>query len=389
MKTIFTSLLLFTALTFHFFVHAQAPNGINYQAVIRTNTGSLASNTPVAVRVNIRQYSTTGIVIFSERHNVTTDQFGMVNFVIGTGTFLNAGPFSSINWANGPYFLDLGVAFSGLPNPATYASYGTQQMMSVPYALFAKSSGNLVNQWKYGSGIPASNLGIVGDYYLDTATGNVYTKTNGTTWVLISNITGPQGSAGAVGPIGLTGPAVVAGPQGIQGIAGPQGPIGLTGPQGIQGMAGPTGATGPSGVAGPTGATGATGPQGQNASGGPTFISPIELYNILPWASNNITTSSNIFTTLGFSVNSVILYYKYTTLTGTYDDIPFYTINALTNGINYEVCDFKYDVIGSSLSTSVVDGSGQIMLPIGPNGIITFSNSFWGGRIQVYIMGYY
>jgi hypothetical protein len=309
MKNLFTSLLLFTALSFHFFVHAQAPNGINYQAVIRTNTGSLASNTPVAVRVNIRQYSTTGIVVFSERHNVTTDQFGMVNFVIGTGTFLNAGPFSSINWANGPYFLDLGVAFSGLPNPATYAAYGTQQMMSVPYALFAKSSGNLVNQWKYGTGIPASNLGIVGDYYLDTATGNVYTKTNGTTWVLISNITGPQGSAGAVGPIGLTGPAGVAGPQGIQGIAGPQGAIGLTGPQGIQGMAGSTGATGPSGVAGPTGAPGATGPQGiQGVAGtnGTNGLNALVKTTAEPAGANCATGGTKVETGLDANNNGLL-----------------------------------------------------------------------------------
>ena len=206
--------------------YAQAPNGINYQAVIRSSTGTLASNTPVAIRVSIRQTTATGTIVYSERHNVTTDQFGLVNFVIGNGTFLGGGPFANINWANGPFYLDLGVAFSGLPSPIIYMPYGTQQMMSVPYALYAKSSGNLVNQWKYGAGVPASNLGLVGDYYLDTATGNVYTKTNGTTWVLISNIMGPQGVAG---PTGATGT------QGIQGVAGPQGP------------AGPTGATGPQG----------------------------------------------------------------------------------------------------------------------------------------------
>ena len=341
-----TLLLLLTVSLFQTLSYAQAPNGINYQAVIRNNTGALSANTPVAIRVSIRQTTATGTIVYSERQNVTTDQFGLVNFVIGSGTLLS-GNFTNIPWGNGPFFLDLGVAFSGLPAPITYMPYGTQQMMSVPYALYAKSSGNLVNQWKYGAGVPASNLGLVGDYYLDTATGNVYTKTNGTTWVLISNIMGPQGPAG------------VAGPQGVAGATGPQGPIGQTGPQ------------------------------GQNASGGPTFISPIELYNILPPPSTNLAISSNIFTTLGFSVNSVILYYKHTTLTGTYDDVPYYTINALTNGINYEVCDFKYDVIGSSYSTSVVDGSGQIILPVGPNGIITFSNSFWGGRIQVFIMGYY
>ena len=187
------------------FAQAGAPNGINYQAVIRKSDGTLVTNTPIAVRASIRQTTATGTVIFSERHNVTTDQWGLVNFVIGTGTFLSGSPFANINWGNGPYFLDLGVAFSGLPNPTIYMPYGTQQMMSVPFALYAKSSGNLLNQWSYGVGAPLNNSGNMGDYYLDTATGNVYNKINGTTWVLISNITGPQGSAGAAGPQGVAG----------------------------------------------------------------------------------------------------------------------------------------------------------------------------------------
>jgi hypothetical protein len=226
------------------FSQAGAPNGINYQAVIRKSDGTLVSNTPIAVRSSIRQTTAAGTVIFSERHNVTTDQWGLVTFVIGTGTFLSGSPFANINWGNGPYFLDLGVAFSGLPNPAIYMPYGTQQMMSVPFALYAKSSGNLLNQWSYGAGVPLNNAGNMGDYYLDTSTGNVYNKINGTTWVLISNIMGP------VGPTGTQG---VAGPQGIQGVAGP---VGLTGPTG------PTGPTGATGATGPSGAVGATGPQG-------------------------------------------------------------------------------------------------------------------------------
>jgi hypothetical protein len=228
------------------FAQAGAPNGINYQAVIRKSDGTLVSNTPIAVRASIRQTTAGGTVIFSERHNVTTDQWGLVNFVIGTGTFLSGSPFANINWGNGPYFLDLGVAFSGLPNPAIYMPYGTQQMMSVPFALYAKSSGNLVNQWSYGIGAPASNAGTVGDYYLDTATGNVYTKTTGNTWVLITNITGPQGSAGSAGPqglagtagaVGATGPAGVAGPQGIQGVAGTNGINGVNGTNGLNSVA--------------------------------------------------------------------------------------------------------------------------------------------------------
>jgi hypothetical protein len=194
------------------YAQSGAPNGINYQAVIRDNLGALVSNTPIAIRVNIRQNSATGIVIFSEKHLVTTTQYGLVNFVIGTGSFINGGAFSTINWGNGPYFLDLGVAFTGLPNPTSYLAYGTQQMMSVPYALYAKSSGNLLNQWKYGVGVPAVSLGTIGDYYLDTATGNVYNKNSGTSWILISNIIGPQGLTGATGTTGLTGPAGATGP---------------------------------------------------------------------------------------------------------------------------------------------------------------------------------
>jgi hypothetical protein len=278
------------------YAQSGAPNGINYQAVIRDNLGTLVSNSPVAIRINIRQNSASGIVIFSEKHLVTTTQYGLVNFVIGNGTFLGlGGPFASINWGNGPYFLDLGVAFSGLPNPTSYMAYGTQQMMSVPFALYAKSSGNLLNQWKYGIGVPASNLGTAGDYYLDTTTGNVYSKTNGTTWILISNIMGPQGPlglagaqgiqgvpgpTGASGPIGLTGPAGATGPQGPQGIqglpgtngtngaVGAIGPTGLTGPIGSIGLTGPAGATGAQGIQGLTGATGAQGIQGLQGTNG-------------------------------------------------------------------------------------------------------------------------
>ena len=241
------------------YAQSGAPNGINYQAVIRDNMGTLVANSPVAIRINIRQNSASGVVIFSEKHLVTTTQYGLVNFVIGAGAFLNGGPFATINWGNGPYYLDLGVAFSGLPNPTTYMAYGTQQMMSVPFALYAKSSGNLLNQWKYGTGVPAVNLGTTGDYYLDTATGNVYSKTNGTMWILISNIMGPQGPLGLTGAQGIQGITGPSGASGTNGAAGATGPTGLSGAQGIQGLPGTNGTNG---------AVGATGAAGTNAGVG-------------------------------------------------------------------------------------------------------------------------
>ena len=69
-------ILLFTAATFiATSLNAQAPSGINYQAVIRTNTGTLASNQPVVIRARILQTTANGTAVYSERHNLTTDQF--------------------------------------------------------------------------------------------------------------------------------------------------------------------------------------------------------------------------------------------------------------------------------------------------------------------------
>ena len=246
----------------------QAPDGINYQAVIRKTSGTLLTNSPVAIRVQIKQTSATGTVVFSERQTAITSAYGLVNLVIGQGTLLS-GNFSTINWSTGNYWVSLGVDFS---NGTNYVDYGSQRLMSVPYALYAKNAGNQLNQWRYGNIVPATTLGAMGDFYLDMITGNVYYKNSSTTWVLTGNIKGPtgatgaSGSAGATGPIGLTGPA---GPTGVAGPTGAQGIQGLTGPAGVAGPTGPAGAQGIQGLPGPSGASGTNGTNGAVGATGP------------------------------------------------------------------------------------------------------------------------
>ena len=274
-------------------LQAQAPEGINYQAVIRNAGGTLVTGTTVAIRIQIRQTTANGTIVYQERHSVTTSSQGLVNLVIGSGIVQN-GTFSAINWGASAYFVNLGVDFT---NGTTYQDFGTQQLMSVPYALYAKNSGNQLNQWRCGNNAPATTLGAMGDFYLDVLSGNVYYKNSGSSWVITTNITGPQGTIGATGatgatglqgpagnagpqgPIGLTGATGATGPQGpigltgatgATGTTGPQGPIGLTGPTGAAGATGATGPQGPIGLTGATGATGTTGPQGPIGLTGPT-----------------------------------------------------------------------------------------------------------------------
>jgi Collagen triple helix repeat (20 copies) len=120
--------------------------------------------------------------------------------------------------------------------------------------------------WYEGAGAPSSATGVDGDFYLNTANGDVYQKAAGSWGAAVGNIAGPQGPQGPTGPTGPTGPQGNDGPQGPQGATGPQG---NDGPQGPQGATGPQGNDGPQGPAGPQGNDGPQGPQGPQGDPGP------------------------------------------------------------------------------------------------------------------------
>jgi hypothetical protein len=192
------------------------------------------------------------------------------------------------------------------------------------------------------------------------------------------------------------------GPTGIQGIQGPTGAVGPQGAQGPNGPAGPQGTQGQSAYQiwlshGNVGTeqdflnslVGPQGPQG-NSGGGPVFINPITLYSITSFNTYTANTvTSNISTTLGRQVNSVILYYKYDNYwyNGQYDVPVRCKIDALVNGITYEVCDHYNDISGSNNYT-VTMSSGQFILPVSQNGTIQFTNTVYMTNLRVVIIGY-
>jgi hypothetical protein len=120
-------------------VFAQAPQKMSYQAVIRNSSGVLVINQGVGIKISILQGTPTGTLIYQEIYNpnAQTNANGLVSIEIGGGIPLT-GTFSTINWANGPYYLKTETDPTGGTN---YTISGTSQLLSVPYALHAKTAG--------------------------------------------------------------------------------------------------------------------------------------------------------------------------------------------------------------------------------------------------------
>lgn len=121
-------------------VWAQSPNRMSYQAVIRNASNNLVSSTSVAMQISILQGSTEGTAVYVETQTPTTNVNGLVNIELGGGTVVD-GNFSTINWANGPYFVKTETDPDGATGGISYTITGTSQLLSVPYALYAVNAG--------------------------------------------------------------------------------------------------------------------------------------------------------------------------------------------------------------------------------------------------------
>jgi len=243
MKKIILSLVAIATITLNSF--GQAPDGFKYQAVVRNAGNVILNNQAVGMRMTIQQGSIGGATVYSETFTPTTNTYGLVNLEIGNGIVIS-GTFASIDWANGPFFIETAVDITGGTN---YVVMGTSQLMSVPYALYAHTSGSSTP----GPQGPAGTNGI------DGATGAQGPQG-------IQGPAGNDGLDGAAGPMGPQGPAGTNGADGNDGLDGATGPMGAQGPAGNDGL---DGATGPMGPQGPAGTNGADGNDGLNGATGP------------------------------------------------------------------------------------------------------------------------
>lgn len=185
MRILITLFFSFIALR----VFAQVPQGIPYQAAARGANGQPLANKNVNVRFSIIDSVATGTIVYQETHITITNNVGLFSLNLGLGTPVT-GTFAGINWGKNFKFMKVELDPSG--TGSNYTDLGTQQMMSVPYALYA---GNVVQS---GNGNSSGNSNATSAnhgevvFYSDT-----FFVINNTTKLIQIEFKGASGGGGA------------------------------------------------------------------------------------------------------------------------------------------------------------------------------------------------
>jgi hypothetical protein len=115
---------------------AQAPEKMSYQAIVRAADNALVTNQQVGMQISILQGST---AVYEETQTPTSNTNRLVSLEIGLGTVIS-GSFTAIDWSADTYFIKIETDPTG---GTDYTITGTSQLLSVPYALYAKTATNV------------------------------------------------------------------------------------------------------------------------------------------------------------------------------------------------------------------------------------------------------
>lgn len=185
MKKVYT---LLATLLISLSVFGQAPEKMSYQAVVRNASDALVVSTTIGMQISILQTSSTGTAVYVETHSPTTNANGLVSVEVGNGTVIS-GDISTIDWSSDSYYIKSEIDLLG---GTAYTITGASQLLSVPYALFAKSSG----------GVAGAEWNTSGNNIRNTNTGSVVVGSNVTNSNLnfyVTNNTSPKMAIGNIG----------------------------------------------------------------------------------------------------------------------------------------------------------------------------------------------
>lgn len=126
--------------------------------------------------------------------NVGADATDVTIIATGSQWRNGTGAPSNTLGIDGDYYLDDGTGFVYAKAAGAYTHVAT----------IMGPAGTAGSVWRNGSGVPSNSLGVDGDYYLNTANGDVYLRAS-SIYSIVANITGPAGPAGPTGPSGSSG----------------------------------------------------------------------------------------------------------------------------------------------------------------------------------------
>lgn len=131
MKKLFVFILI---TLFNTILYSQVPESFKYQAVIRNSSGEIVNDKTISLKISIVKGDEIRDIVYEETHSVTTNQYGLISLNIGQGN--SANDFSIIQWGNDSYFTQIEMDLDG---GGDFTMLGVSQLLSVPYALYAKN----------------------------------------------------------------------------------------------------------------------------------------------------------------------------------------------------------------------------------------------------------
>ena len=206
------TLTIFAAVLLTATIFAQAPEKMSYQAVVRDANNDLVTDTQVGMQISILQGAVDGAPVYVETQTPTTNANGLVSVEIGGGT-VESGDFTAIDWSAGPYFIKTETDPAG---GTDYTITGTSQLLSVPYALYAKRAESIrggitetdpvYTAWNksYNDLTDKPNITDTVNAILDTTTQFVRTEVDGSVTNEIQNLSSVLAEGNDAGSTNIT-----------------------------------------------------------------------------------------------------------------------------------------------------------------------------------------
>jgi hypothetical protein len=126
-------------------ISGQIPQGFNYEAIARDESGNPIEDLSLPVTITIQSDSTGGTVFWEELHpDVKTNRYGVFTLIIGQGirqASSTVDSFQDIDWSVSPKYIKTQVFYN-----SQLLYMGTSKFWTVPYSMTAGNIAGPVNK---------------------------------------------------------------------------------------------------------------------------------------------------------------------------------------------------------------------------------------------------